>query len=55
MADSSETVALHLQGAEVQQQGDGSHLGQAKEVRNVFSIFKYSKMRSLEKNNGLSL
>lgn len=54
MADSSEMVAF-LQGAEVQQQGDGSHLGQAEEVRNVFSIFKYSKMRRLEKNNGLSL
>lgn len=54
MADSSEMVAIHLQGAEVQQQGDGSHLGQAKEICNVVSIL-HSKMRSLEKNNGLSL
>lgn len=54
MADSSEMVALHLQGAEVQQQGDGSHLGEAKEIRNVFSVL-YSKMRSFEKNNVLSL
>lgn len=36
MADSSEMDALHLQGAEVQPQVDRSHLGQAKEICNVF-------------------
>lgn len=29
----------------------GSHQGQEKEIWNVFSIFKYSKIRSLRKNN----
>lgn len=44
-------AALHLQGADVQPRCDGSHLGQEKGIWNVFSTFKYGKMRRLGKNN----
>lgn len=48
---------IHLKGlpfiGDVQKQGEGSHQGQKKEIWNVFSTFKYSKITSLGKNNGL--
>lgn len=35
----------------MQKPGDGSQQGQKKEIWNVFTTFKYSKIRSLGKNN----